>query len=423
MTTNNELLERRNASIPKAAATAHPVFIARAYDAELWDVEGKRYIDFAAGIGVNSTGNLHPKVVKAMTQQLERYAHVAFPVTAYEPYIEVCERLNAVAPIQDARSVLFTTGAEAVENAVKVARAHTGRLGVISFTGSFHGRTQLAMSMTGKVAPLRTGTLPTQAGVFHAPFPIPHHGMSESDSLRALDHIFRSSISPDQVAAIIIEPVQGEGGFYQAPASFMQALRSICDRAGICLISDEIQSGFGRTGKFFAIEHSEVEPDLITVGKAVGGGLPLAGLIGKAQVFESLPPGALGGTFAGNPVACAAAIAVMDLISEERLLERANAIGERLTSHLRKLKEQANVVPIGDVRHLGAMAAFEILTAPNGQPDADTTKAIAEKARKLGLLMLPCGYYGNTIRISTPLTITDAFLDEGIELLARAVTR
>jgi len=423
MTSNSELLIRRAAAIPAGAATAHPIFIALAQGSEIWDVEGRHYIDFASGIAVNNVGNLHADVVAAMREQLERYAHVGFPVAAYEPYIRVCEQLNARAPIRDARSVLFSTGAEATENAIKVARLHTGRHGVVTFTGSFHGRTHLAMAMTGKVAPLRTGVPPSQAGVAHVPFPVPHHGTSESDSLRALDYVFRSTMSPDQIAAIVIEPVQGEGGFYQAPKSFVRRLSEICNQNGICFVADEVQSGFGRTGRFFAIEHYDVEPDLIPVGKALGGGLPLAGLIGRRAVFDESLPGALGGTFAGNPVACAAALAVFDVIDRERLLERAQRIGQLLTTHLERIQARSDLAPINHVRGLGAMVAFELVTERGGDvPDPESAKRVAERARMNGLLLLPCGYWANTIRISAPLTCSDEILLRGLERLTAALS-
>lgn len=423
MATNAELLSRRDAAIPAGAATAHPVFVALAQGSEIWDVEGKHYIDFASGIAVNNVGSLHSDVIEAVKSQLDRYAHVGFPVAGYEPYIRVCEQLNARAPIQDAQSVLFSTGAEATENAIKVARLHTGRHGVITFTGSFHGRTQLAMAMTGKVAPLRTGVPPSQAGVVHIPFPVPHHGTTAEDSLRALDFVFRSTLSPDQIAAIVIEPVQGEGGFYQAPVEFVRRLRSLCDQHGICFVADEVQSGFGRTGRFFAIEHYDVEPDLIPVGKALGGGLPLAGLIGKKAVFKASPPGALGGTFAGNPVACSAALSVFDIIDRDRLLERAQQVGQFLLVGLTELKSRKNVLPIGDVRGLGAMVAFELVMEHGGHtPDADAAKRVAERARQNGLLLLPCGYWGNTIRLSAPLNCPDEILRSGLARLAVALS-
>jgi len=419
---NQKLLSRRNNALPRGAATSLPVFVQKAAGSEIWDVEGNHYIDFASGIAVNNTGNLHPVVVKAIESQLKQYAHIGFPVLSCEPYVRLCERLIALAPINDAKAVLFTTGAEATENAVKVARYYTGRQGIVAFTGSFHGRTQLAMAMTGKVQPLRTGVTPSQAGVFHIPFPIEHHGTSEKESLKALDHLFRASVSPDQVAAIVIEPVQGEGGFYQASPAFLQQLRKLCDEHGICLVVDEVQSGFGRTGKFFAVEHAGIEPDLIAVGKAMGGGLPLAGLIGRTEVIDAPPPGFLGGTFAGNPLACAAANAVLDVIEAEQLMKRAKKTGFRIQAFLNDLKGTDGVRPLGDIRGLGAMVAFEIVAqAGTNIPDADATKRIAARAKELGLLLLPCGYYGNTIRISAPLTISDDVLEMGLSRLASAL--
>lgn len=419
---NKELLARRDKALPRGAATALPVFVKKAIGSEIWDVEGTHYVDFASGIAVNNTGNLHPKVVEAIAAQLNDYAHIGFPVLSCEPYVRLCERLIDLAPISDAKATLFTTGAEATENAVKVARYATGRQGIVTFTGSFHGRTQLALAMTGKVLPLRSGVTPSQAGVYQVPFPIEHHGTSEQDSLKALDHLFRATISPDQIAAIVIEPVQGEGGFYQASPAFMQALRKICDDHGICFVVDEVQSGFGRTGKFFAVEHAGVEPDLIAIGKAMGGGLPLSGLIGRTAILDAPPPGFLGGTFAGNPLACAAANAVLDVIEGEGLLARANEVGEKIQAFLTDLKGSADIAPLGDIRGLGAMVAFEIVTEAGGNtPDAEATKRIATQAKELGLLLLPCGYYGNTIRVSAALTINDDVLDEGLSRLAAAL--
>jgi 4-aminobutyrate aminotransferase/(S)-3-amino-2-methylpropionate transaminase len=354
---------------------------------------------------------------------MDHYAHVAWPVQHYEPYVAVCERLNAVAPIQDAVSFLVNTGAEATENAVKIARLATGRPGIIAFTGSFHGRTNLALSLTGKVAPLRANYPHFQPGIFHVPFPVPDHGTTEEESLRALDHLLRASISPDQVAAILVEPVQGEGGYYMAPPAFLRKLAEICAAHGILFIADEIQSGFGRTGKFFAIEHSGVEPDLIPVAKAIGGGLPLAGVIGKRSVMDKAMPGSLGGTFAGNPLACAAALAVFDIIRDEGLLDRATAIGRHLTTGLARIAARNDVPPMGAIRSTGAMVAFELFK-PTGDrlPDPETTKALAARAAEEGLLLLPCGYWGNTIRIAPPLTTPDLLLDEGLARLTRALT-
>jgi 4-aminobutyrate aminotransferase/(S)-3-amino-2-methylpropionate transaminase len=421
MTTS--LLERRKAAVPAGAATAYPIFVDRAEGSELWDTDGKHYVDFVAGIAVMNVGHRHPRVMAAISAQMGRFAHVAWPVQHYEPYIAVCERLNAVAPISDAVSFLVNTGAEATENAVKIARLATGRPGIIAFTGSFHGRTNLALSLTGKVAPLRAGYPHFQPGIFHVPFPVPDHGTSEEESLRVLDHLLRASISPDQVAAILVEPVQGEGGYYMAPSSFLRKLSNICSTHGILLIADEIQSGFGRTGKFFAIEHSGVEPDLIPVAKAIGGGLPLAGVVGRRSVMDKAMPGSLGGTFAGNPLACAASLAVFDIIQEEGLLERATAIGRRLSTELSRIAARNDVPRIGAIRNVGAMTAFELFKIEGDRiPDPETTKALAARAALEGLLLLPCGYWGNTIRIAPPLTTPDSLLDEGLNRLTRALT-
>lgn len=424
MTSAATLLKRRQAAIPAGAASAYPIFVERAEGSEIWDTDGRHYVDFVAGIAVMNVGHRHPKVTAAIAAQLERYAHVAFPVQAYEPYVAVCEKLNAAAPIADAVSFLVNTGAEATENAVKIARLATGRPGIIAFTGSFHGRTNLAMALTGKVAPLRANYPYFQTGIFHVPFPVPDHGVTEEDAFRALDHVFRAQASPDQIAAILVEPVQGEGGYYAAPADFLHRLAEIARAHGILFIADEIQSGFGRTGKFFAIEHAGVEPDLIPVAKALGGGLPLAGVIGKRAVMAKVAPGSLGGTFAGNPLACAAALAVFDIIAEEKLLDRASALGARLTAGLARIAARNDVPPIGAIRATGAMVAFEIFRPTDALvPDPETTKAVATAAAEEGLLVLPCGYWGNTIRIAPPLTTPDALLDEGLDRLARALAR
>ncbi|NJM34093.1 MAG: 4-aminobutyrate--2-oxoglutarate transaminase [Rhodomicrobium sp.] len=422
MTSNAELMSRRQAAVPRGIATAAPIFVDRAKNGEVWDAEGRRYIDFASGIAVTNTGHLHPKVVAAAQSQMERYAHVAFQVAGYDVYVELAERLNALAPIRDAKTIFFTTGAEATENAVKIARAYTGRPGVITFTGGFHGRTLLTMAMTGKVVPYRAkfGMMPP--GIFHAPFPIAHHGTTEADSLKALDHIFKSDMSPDQVAAIVIEPVQGEGGFYIAPKSFMKALREICDAHGICLVADEVQSGFARTGKLFAIEHYDVEPDLIPVAKALGGGFPISGVIGKTEIMDAPDPGGLGGTYGGNPIACAAALAVLDVIKSEGLCERSQAIGTQMIERIEGFKRSNDSRPIGDVRGLGAMVAFELVKERGAhEPDPDATKAVTAKALEKGLIILSCGYYGNTVRLLAPLTIANEHLEEGLDALGDAL--
>lgn len=424
MTTNAELLSRREAAIPRGVATATPVFIDRAENGELWDVEGKRYIDFGSGIAVTNTGHRHPKVMAAAMAQMKRFTHTAFQVTGYDVYVELAERLNVLAPIAKAKTIFFTTGAEATENAVKIARAHTGRPGVITFTGGFHGRTMLTMAMTGKVAPYKTKFGPLPGGVFHCPFPIAHHGVSEEQSLKALDHIFLADCAPDQAAAIVIEPVQGEGGFYQTPKPFMRALRDICDRHGILLVADEVQTGFARTGKLFAIEHYDVEPDLIPIAKALGGGFPISGLIGKAEIMDAPDPGGLGGTYSGSPIACAAALAVLDVIESEGLCARANTIGAKMVKRLEDIRRSNASVPIGNVRGLGAMVAFELVKERGGdEPAPDAIKPVLEKALADGLILLSCGYYANTIRLLAPLTLGDAHLDQGLDILESSLAQ
>ncbi len=423
MTTNSDLLARRNKAVARGVAHATPVYADRAENGELWDVEGKRYIDFAGGIAVLNTGHRHPKVMAAVQKQLERFTHTAFQVLAYEPYIELAERLNKLAPFKGpAKTVLFTTGAEAVENAVKLARAHTGRSGVIAFTGAFHGRTMLTMAMTGKVLPYKKNFGPLPAEIYHLPFPIPHHGVTVEDSLKALQFLFRADIEPSRVAAIIIEPVQGEGGFYVAPTELMVALRKLCDQHGIVLISDEVQAGFARTGKMFGIEHTGVEPDLIAIAKSLAGGFPLSGVVGRAAIMDAAEPGGLGGTYGGNPVACAAALAVLDVMEQEKLLDRANAIGTRIKAKLEKMSRQNDLLPLAAVRGPGAMIGFEIVKERGTfDPDPEATKLLTQKALELGLIVLSCGIYGNVIRILVPLTASDKVIDEGMNLLEQAM--
>ena len=423
MATNADLLARRNKAVPRGVAHAAPVYADRAENAELWDIEGKRYIDFAGGIAVLNTGHRHPKVLAAVKAQLERFTHTAFQVLAYEPYIELAERLNKLAPFKGpAKTILFTTGAEAVENAVKLARSATGRSGIIAFTGAFHGRTMLTMAMTGKVLPYKKSFGPLPAEIYHLPSPIPHHGVAVEDSLKALQFLFKADIEPQRVAAIIIEPVQGEGGFYVAPTELMVALRKICDQHGILLISDEVQAGFARTGKMFGIEHTGVEPDLIAIAKSLAGGFPLSGVIGKAAVMDSAEPGGLGGTYGGNPVACAAALAVLDVMQEEKLLDRANAVGTRIKAKLEKMARQNDLMPMAAVRGPGAMIGFEIVKERGGfDPDPDATRILTTKALELGLIVLSCGIYGNVIRILVPLTASDKIVDEGMNLLEQAM--
>jgi len=425
MSANADLLTRRLAAVPRGVSTATAIFAARAENAELWDVEGNRYVDFAGGIAVLNTGHRHPKVLAAVRDQLDAYTHTAFQVVAYEPYIALAERLNALAPFDGpAKTILFTTGAEAVENAVKIARAATGRSAVIAFTGGFHGRTMLTMAMTGKVAPYKRLFGPLPAEVFHAPFPVPQYGVTVEDSLRALDFLFRADVEPERVAAIILEPVQGEGGFQPAPVELLRALRDICDRHGILLISDEVQAGFARTGKMFGIEHSGVQPDLITVAKSLAGGFPLSGVIGKAAIMDAAEPGGLGGTYAGPPIACAAALAVLDVIAEEDLMRRADEQGARIRARLQAISQRNDLVPIANIRGPGAMVGFDIMRARGAnEPDGAEAKAVTVRALTKGLILLSCGVYGETIRLLAPLTASDAILDEGLDILEAALER
>jgi len=416
--TNQQWQSRREQAVPHGVGNLLPVYIEKAKNAELWDVEGKRYIDFASGIAVLNTGHNHPAVIEAVSQQLGHFTHPCFQVTPYGNYIELAERLNALAPISEPCQTLFlTTGAEAVENAIKVARIATGRSAVIAFRGAFHGRTLLGMALTGKVQPYKKGYGPFPAGIYHAPYPAAYLGVTDTQALASLAGIFAADVSPDEVAAIIIEPVQGEGGFYAASPQFMKQLRSICDKHGIVLIVDEIQSGFCRTGKTFAIEHSEVEPDLITMAKSLAGGFPLSALVGKKALFDKALPGGLGGTYAGSPVSIAAALAVVDIIEKEQLNQRAQAIGEQITTRLHQLAEQYDC--IGDVRGYGAMIAMELVEGRDShRPDKDLTAALVQEAGRQGLVLLSCGVRGNVIRFLVPLTAEKEIVKQGLNILS-----
>jgi len=418
---NDSLLARREAAVARGVSLAHPVFVERAENALLWDPDGRRYIDFAGGIAVLNTGHRHPKVLAAVRAQLEKVTHTCFQVTGYEPYVELCERLNRLAPgPAPKKTLLMSTGAEAVENAVKIARAWTKRSAVISFSGGFHGRTLMALALTGKVAPYKAGFGPMPPEVFHAPFPNALHGVSVDDAIHGLEQVFKCDVEPERVAAIIVEPVQGEGGFYVAPKEFMVRLREICDRHGIVFIADEIQSGAGRTGRMFAMEHYGVAGDLTTVAKSIAGGFPVSAVVGRAEVMDACGPGGLGGTYAGNPVACAAACAVLDVFEQEGILQRAESLGKRMTDRLEALAGRHR--EIAEVRALGAMIAFELcVDGDPHRPDADLTKALTTRARELGLILLACGVYGNVIRILVPITAEDAVVDEGLGIVERAL--
>jgi 4-aminobutyrate aminotransferase/(S)-3-amino-2-methylpropionate transaminase len=421
VTTNAELDTRRHQAVPRGVANSLTVYAERASNAEIWDVEGRRYIDFASGISVLNTGHVHPKVHAAIAQQLGKLSHTCFQVTPYESYIALAEQLNALAPGAGPKKTIFlTTGAEAVENAIKIARFHTKRSAVIAFAGGFHGRTLACIGLSGKVVPYKAGFGPMLPEIYHLPYPMAYHGVSTEDSLAALDQLFKADLDPARVAAIIIEPVQGEGGFYAAPPELLRKLRALCDTHGIVLIADEIQSGFGRTGRMFAVEHAGIEPDLITIAKSVAGGVPLSAVIGKAEIMDSPIPGALGGTYAGSPLGCAAGLAVLEVMKEEQLLKRSVEIGRFMSSRLKGL--QARFPAIGEVRALGAMVAMELVK--NGRadaPDAELTKALVQAAGRRGLVILSCGMYSNVIRFLAPLTITDALMKEGFNLLEQAL--
>ena len=421
---NEQLNVRKGEATPRGVGVLTQFFAAHAENSHLWDIEGRRYIDFGAGIGVLNTGHRHPKVVQAVARQLEHFTHTAYQVVPYASYIELAERLNQLTPgTHRKKTALFTTGAEAVENAIKVARAATGRPGVIALSGGFHGRTFMGMALTGKVAPYKIGFGPFPGSVFHVPAPIELHGTTVDDSLRALNTLFKADIDARQVAAIILEPVQGEGGFYVTPPEFMRGLRRICDEHGILLIADEVQTGFARTGRMFAMDHYDVLPDLMTMAKSLAGGLPLAALTGRAEIMDAPAPGGLGGTYAGNPLAVAAAHAVLDVIAEEKLCERAETLGQRLKTVLKgfQAKEPPATRRIVDVRGLGAMVAMEFCKPGTQEPDADFTKQVQARALAQGLLLLTAGINCNVIRFLFPLTIGDETFGEAMAILERAL--
>jgi 4-aminobutyrate aminotransferase len=419
MTDNASLRARRAQAVARGVATAAPFYVERAENAELWDAEGRRYIDFAGGIAVLNTGHRHPRVLAALHDQLQRFTHTAFQVAAYESYVHLAERLNGIVPISGpVKTILFSTGAEALENAVKIARAATGRSALICFNGAFHGRTLLTMAMTGKVAPYKAGFGPLPADVYHVPFPIPLHGIGVGDTLLAIERLFKADLEPRRVAAIVIEPVQGEGGFYPAPPELLVALRALCDEHGILLIADEVQTGFARTGKWFGMHHHPpVEPDLITCAKSLAAGLPLSAVVGRAAIMDAPPPGGLGGTYGGNPLAVAAAHAVLDIIESEGLIERANVLGARLRARLEALRQTAP--QIAEVRGPGAMVAIELMR--DETPDPDAARSLQSRALDRGLLLLTCGTYSNVIRFLFPLTIPDPLFEEALTLIESAL--
>ncbi|WP_049292570.1 4-aminobutyrate--2-oxoglutarate transaminase [Franconibacter helveticus] len=419
---NSDLNQRRQSATPRGVGVMCGFYAERAENATLWDVEGNEVIDFAAGIAVLNTGHRHPKIVAAIEKQLQAFTHTAYQIVPYESYVALAERINERAPVNGpAKTAFFTTGAEAVENAVKIARAYTRRPGLITFGGGFHGRTFMTMALTGKVAPYKIGFGPFPGSVYHGQYPNELHGVSVDDAMASLERIFKADIAPDQVAAIVLEPVQGEGGFNVAPPAFMQALRALCDEHGILLIADEVQTGFARTGKLFAMEHHSVKADLITMAKSLAGGMPLSGVVGRAEVMDAPAPGGLGGTYAGNPLAVAAAHAVLDIIDQENLCQRANDLGLHLVEVLKQARERCPA--IADIRAQGSMVAVEFNDPQTGKPSPEFTREVQNRAQQEGLLLLSCGVYGNVIRFLYPLTIPEAQFSKALDILSRALTR
>jgi 4-aminobutyrate aminotransferase len=413
---NEHLMARKAAATPRGVGVMGTFFAERALGAELWDVQGQRYIDFAGGIAVMNVGHGHPKVIAAIEAQLKRFTHTCYQVVPYESYVALAEKLNQITPGTHAKkTALFSTGAEAIENAVKIARSYTKRSGVIAFGGAFHGRSMFAVSLTGKVQPYKAGFGPFPPEIYHAPFPC--HCASLAEVKKAMQHLFKADIEPSRVAAIVFEPVQGEGGFNVIQAEAVTWLRELCDEHGIVLIADEVQTGFGRTGKMFAMEHFNVVPDLMTIAKSLAAGTPLSAVTGRAEIMDAPAPGGLGGTYAGNPLAIAAAHAVIDVMAEEKLPERGAKLGEQLKGVLNGLKPR--VEQIADVRGLGAMVAVEFNDA-NGNPDADFTKRVQTEALKRKLILLTCGVNANVVRFLFPLTTTQAVFDEAMAILSES---
>jgi 4-aminobutyrate aminotransferase len=422
MSRNTALATRQHEAVPRGVATKG-IYATRAENATLWDADGKEYIDFAAGIAVLNTGHRHPAIMQAVRDQLESFTHTSFNVAPYESYIALAERLNKITPGDFAKkTLLVTTGVEAVENAVKAARHFTGRSAVVAFSGAFHGRTMMGMALTGKVQPYKKGFGPMPADVYHVAFPKTYHGLDTAAAMANLKQLFAADVEPARVAAIIVEPVQGEGGFYVAPFDFLRELRTVCDQHGILLIVDEIQTGIARTGRMFAMEHAGVVPDLVTMAKGLGGGFPLSAVTGRADVMDSAQVGGLGGTYAGSPVAVAAAHAVLDVIEKEDLCARAAKIGEMMQSRLKDMAKRNTFNCIGDVRGLGAMVAFELVKdRETREPDAALTNALIAKAEEHGLILLSCGPDANVIRLLAPLTIPEEQVQKGLDIIEQSL--
>ncbi|MFQ6754143.1 4-aminobutyrate--2-oxoglutarate transaminase [Cereibacter sphaeroides] len=417
---NADVSRRRTEAVSRGVGMQTQIYADRALNAEIWDIEGRRYIDFAAGIAVVNTGHCHPKVMAAVAEQMGRFTHTCHQVLPYENYIRLAERLNAAAPGDFAKKTVFvTTGAESVENAIKIARIHTGRSAVVAFGGGFHGRTFMTMSLTGKVEPYKKGFGTMMPEVYHVPFPQALHGISTEEAMAALARLFKADLDPGRVAAIIFEPVQGEGGFYPAPPDLVRAIRQLCDAHGIVMIADEVQTGFARTGTLFAMHGYDVAPDLVTMAKGLGGGLPIAAVTGRAEIMDAAHPGGLGGTYGGNPLGIAAAHAVLDVIEEENLCARATELGSRLKQKLAEIR--ATAPEIADIRGPGFMVGAEFADPGSKAPDANFTNRVREEALKRGLILLTCGVHGNVIRFLAPITIPEPHFAEALEILEASV--
>lgn len=415
---NEQILARKAAATPRGVGVMAPFFADRAEGAELWDVQGRRFIDFAGGIAVMNVGHGHPKVKAAIAAQLERFTHTCYQVVPYESYVALAEKINQLTPGSHAKkTAFFSTGAEAVENAIKIARSYTKRSGVIAFGGAFHGRSMFAVALTGKVMPYKAGFGPFPPEIYHAPFPC--HCASLAEVKKAVQHIFKADIEPSRVAAIIFEPVQGEGGFNVIQAEAVQWLRALCDEHGIVLIADEVQTGFGRTGKLYAMQHFDVQPDIILTAKSLAAGMPLSAVTGRAEIMDAPAAGGLGGTYAGNPMAIAAALAVVDVMHDENLPERGAALGDQLKHMLQGMRAQ--VPHIADVRGLGAMVAVEFNQPGSDMPDADFTKRVQAAALARGLILLSCGVNANVLRFLFPLSVSQAVFDEALGVLREAL--
>ncbi len=407
--------------VSNGVAVAHPITVSRAAGAYLWDDQGKKYLDFVGGIGVLNVGHNHPRVVEAVRKQLDTFSHICFQVAAYDQYTDLAAKLNnLVGGPEHYKSVFLTTGAEAVENAIKIARGYTNRPGVIAFRGGFHGRTLMGMTLTGMSQPYRQNFGPYAPDIYHTPYPNEYRGITTEKALVALQEVFDTQIAADRVAAIIIEPVQGDGGFIAAPVEFMRALRKKTEELGIVLICDEIQTGFGRTGKMFGFEHAGIQPDLVTVAKSLAGGLPISGVVGRARIMDAPQPGGLGGTYGGNPLGCAAALEVIKIFESVNLTERSRAIGAQLLEGFKQLEGRFN--SIGHVRAIGAMAAVEFVSNRDSkEPDAAMAQRVIDAAREEGLLLIKCGVYRNVVRFICPLVITEQDVAKALGMFERAL--